>query len=154
MNKIRRQDRALTENEAVKILDKGEYGILSMCTTNNTGYGVPLNYVSDDSKIYFHCAIEGSKLNYLRANNKVTFCVVGNTKLLPSEFGTLYESAIVSGAITEVEGEEKRRALIKINEKYSGEFIEEGYAYIDKYYDRVKILKLTIDSVTGKSRKK
>lgn len=88
MNKIRRQDRAISKEESIQILDKGEYGILSMCSYENMGYGVPLNYIWRGNKIYFHCAFEGTKLSYLRNNNKVSFCVVGNTELLPSIYLT------------------------------------------------------------------
>jgi uncharacterized protein len=153
MNKIRRQDRAITEYEAIDILKKEDYGILSMCTVDNEGYGVPLNYVFCDNKIYFHCAIEGSKLEYLQKNNKVSFCVVGNTEILPSKFGTLYESVIVFGHITEVEGSEKHEALMRIIEKYSSDYIQEGKEYIHRLYERVKVLKLSISSISGKARK-
>ncbi len=154
MNKtIRRQDRKLNDSEAIEILQKGEYGVLSMCTTDNEGYGIPLNYALYNNKIYFHCAIEGSKLDYLRTNNNVSFCVVGNTEVMPSDFSTLYESVVVFGATSEVEGEEKREALMHIIKKYSGNFIQEGKDYIDKSYDGVKVIKLSIESITGKARK-
>ncbi len=154
MNKtLRRKDRQLNDNEAIDILQKGEYGVLSMCTTDNEGYGIPLNYALDNDKIYFHCAIEGSKLDYLRTNNKASFCVVGKTKVMPSQFGTLYESVVVSGATSEVEGEEKREGLIRIIEKYSGDFIQKGKEYIDESFDEVRVIKLSIESMTGKARK-
>ncbi len=150
---MRRKDRAVTEKEAIEILIKGEHGILSMCTPENEGYGIPLNYVLDNHQIYFHSAAAGSKLDYLRTNNKVSFCVVGNTTVIPSDFGTLYESAIVSGTTSEVDGNEKRDALIKIIEKYSTDFIIERNEYIDKLYDRVSVIKLSIQSITGKAKR-
>ena len=150
---MRRKDRAVTEKEAIEILIKGEHGILSMCTPENEGYGIPLNYVLDNHQIYFHSAAAGSKLDYLRTNNKVSFCVVGNTTVIPSDFGTLYESAIVSGTTSEVDGNEKRDALIKIIEKYSTDFIIEGNEYIDKLYDRVSVIKLSIQSINGKAKR-
>lgn len=150
---MRRKDRAITENEAIEILIKGEYGILSMCTAENEGYGIPLNYVLDNHQIYFHCAASGSKLDYLLNNNKVSFCVVGSTTVIPSDFGTLYESTIVSGTTSEVDGNEKREALKRIIEKYSAEFTTEGNEYINKLFDRVSVIKLSIQSITGKARR-
>lgn len=152
-NNIRRQDRATSIEESVDLLRNGEFGILSMCSTDNEGYGIPINYVFDSDRIYFHCAIEGTKLKYLRSNNKVSFCVIGETKIMPSQFGTLYNSAIVFGEIIEIEEDEKREALMLFIKKYSSEFMNEGIEYINKLYDRVKILKLPIDTMTGKSRK-
>ena len=150
---MRRKDREITEDEAIEILIKGEHGILSMCSPENEGYGIPLNYVLDNHQIYFHCAAAGSKLDYLRNNNKVSFCVVGNTTVIPSDFGTLYESTIVSGTTSKVDGNEKREALKRIIEKYSADFIIEGNEYIDKLFDRVSVIKLSIQSITGKARR-
>ena len=151
---MRRHDRKISDSEAFKILQKGEYGILSMITSNNSGYGIPLSFaMKNNNVIYFHCAIEGSKLGYLKNNNNVSFCVVGNTEVLPSKFGTMYESVIVFGYITEVNGEEKYDALLSIIEKYSGNYIQEGKEYIDKFNDKVKVIKLSITSISGKARK-
>jgi nitroimidazol reductase NimA-like FMN-containing flavoprotein (pyridoxamine 5'-phosphate oxidase superfamily) len=139
--------------ESIDILQKGEYGILSMCTPTNEGYGIPLNYAYDGNNLYFHCAKEGSKLDYLRNNPKVSFCVVGETKVMPSQFGTLYESVIVSGNALEMEGDEKQEALKQLIEKYSGNFIKEGKEYIEKLIEKVTVIKLTVESLNGKARK-
>jgi len=150
---MRRKDRKITDNEAIEILRKGEFGVLSMCTSDNRGYGIPLNFVFKDNDIYFHCATEGSKLDYLRNNNKVSFCVVGKTEVLPSKFGAIYESVIVSGRTAEIEGTEKYDALMRVIEKYSAGYIPEGKEYILKLYDKVRVIKLSIESITGKARK-
>ena len=39
---MRRQDRQISESEAIEILQKGEFGVLSMCTPDSGGYGIPL----------------------------------------------------------------------------------------------------------------
>ncbi len=150
---MRREDRKISLAEGINILIKAEYGVLSMTTPDSKGYGVPLNFVIKENNLYFHCAPEGSKLDYLRNNNKVSFCAVGNTKLLHEKFGTIYESVIVNGKISEIEGEEKRAALLLFVEKYSSEYISEGNEYIDRFYEKVKIIKLTSDSITGKARR-
>jgi len=150
---MRRQDRQISESEAIEILQKGEFGVLSICTPDSGGYGIPLNYAFKNKAIYFHCALEGSKLEYLRQNNRVSFCVIGRTNVLPSQFGTVYESAIASGVVTEVEGEEKHEALMLFLEKYSADYIQEGTEYMIKAFKRVKVIKLSIETITGKARK-
>ena len=150
---MRRQDRQISESEAIEILQKGEFGVLSMCTPDSGGYGIPLNYALKNKAIYFHCALEGSKLEYLRQNNRVSFCVIGRTNVLPSQFGTMYESVIASGVVTELEGEEKHEALILFLEKYSADYIQEGTEYMIKAFKRVKVIKLSIETITGKARK-
>ena len=150
---MRRLDRQISEVEAYEILHKGEYGFLAICTSYNGGYGIPLNYAFINNEIYFHCASEGSKLNFIRNNNRVSFCVVGHTELLPSKFSTRYESVIVFGTITEVNDEEKRKGLMYLVEKYSGKYIPEGIETINHNFNAVTVLKLSITSLTGKSRK-
>jgi nitroimidazol reductase NimA-like FMN-containing flavoprotein (pyridoxamine 5'-phosphate oxidase superfamily) len=150
---MRRQDRQLTDAETVSILEKGEYGILSTASPDGEPYGVPLNYCLADQCIYFHCAIEGRKLNNIGQNPRVTFCVVGKTEVLPDQFGTKYESCIVQGSASEVLGEEKQTALESIIRKYSGDFFSEGLKYIEKQWDRTKVFKILMDSVSGKARK-
>lgn len=150
---MRREDRRISHEEALEILKEGQYGILSMCTVNNEGYGIPLNYIFTENMIFFHCADEGSKLDYIRKNNKVTFCVVGNTKILPSKFSIIYESVIVSGSVSEIDGDEKHKALMRFVEKYSGNYIQEGKEHINRDFDNVKVLKLSVESVNGKARK-
>ena len=150
---MRRQDRQISESEAIEILQKGEFGVLSICTPDSGGYGIPLNYAFKNKAIYFHCALEGSKLEYLRQNNRVSFCVIGRTNVLPSQFGTVYESAIAFGVAIEVEGEEKHEALMLFLEKYSADYIQEGTEYMIKAFKRVKVIKLSIETITGKARK-
>ena len=150
---MRRQDRQISESEAIEILQKGEFGVLSMCTPDSGGYGIPLNFALKNIAIYFHCALEGSKLEYLRQNNRVSFCVIGRTNVLPSQFGTVYESAIAFGVAIEVEGEEKHEALMLFLEKYSADYIQEGTEYMIKAFKRVKVIKLSIETITGKARK-
>ena len=150
---LRKQDRKLDDKESLEILRNGEYGVLSMCTEDQRGYGIPLNYTFVENEIYFHCAMEGAKIDYLRKNNRVSFCVVGNTQLLPGKFSTLYESVIVFGTASEIDGEEKRKALIHLIEKYSSDYIDEGLKYIDRAFDKTNMIKLSIQSFCGKGRK-
>lgn len=154
MREMRRQDRKIEYKEAYQILKDGEYGILSMVTTDNSAYGIPFSYVIIDDSVYFHCALEGSKLDFIRKNNKVSFCVVGKTEVLPSKFSTKYESAIALGEIYEVNDQnEKKKSLIELVVKYSPAHMESGEKYIDAALHQVNILRLDIKELTGKARK-
>ena len=150
---MRRKDRALTHQETLDILHKGEYGILSTVSADAQPYGTPLNYCLINDFIYFHCAMEGHKLDNISGNNKVCFCVVGHTQVLPEDFGTLYESAVVFGEATEVFDSEKRTALIGLIKKYSKEHYDEGLKYIEKLAGKTGVYKVSLNSITGKARK-
>ena len=150
---MRRKDRMITNTETLSILEKGEYGILSTVSSNNEPYGVPLNYCSINECIYFHCAVEGRKINYINNNPKVSFCVVGKTEVLPDKFGTNYESCIVQGLVSESFGGEKQLALEGLIHKYSKNFVFEGLKYIEKLKDKTRVFKISIESISGKARK-
>jgi nitroimidazol reductase NimA-like FMN-containing flavoprotein (pyridoxamine 5'-phosphate oxidase superfamily) len=152
--KIRRADRAIPDSEAKEILQAGEYGILSTVSEDGQPYGVPVSYSYTGDVIYFHCAVEGHKLDNLSGNNKVSFCVVGKTQVLPDKFATNYESVIVFGKAFEVTEDEKHAGLLEILKKYSPGFIDKGLKYIDSDSGKAKVYKIVIESMTGKSRKK
>ena len=103
--------------------------------------------------MYFHCATEGLKLDVVRQNPHVAFCIVGDTQVLPEQFATNYESAIVLGKAVEVKAEEKEAALEGFIEKYSSVFREKGLAYIQKAGHATTVLKLCIEQCTGKARR-
>lgn len=95
---VRRQDRLMDEARAIELLSTSEYGVLSMVDKDGTAYGVPLNYVWDGkNSIFIHCAPVGHKLEALEKNPNVSFCIVGDVKLLPGKFTTEYESVVLKG---------------------------------------------------------
>jgi len=151
---MRRADRAIPDNEAQQILQAGEYGILSTVSVDGQPYGVPVSYAYTGEAIYFHCAVEGHKLDNLSDNNKVSFCVVGKTQVLPDKFATNYESVIVFGTAHEVVDEEKHAGLVEILKKYSPDFLEKGERYINGDGPKARVYKIVIESMTGKARRK
>lgn len=153
MRTIRRSDREITIHEARVILDCAKYGVLSTVGKDGQPYGVPLSYVYKNDGIYFHCALTGHKLDNIEYNAKVSFCVVGNTKVLPDKFATEYESAVAFGVASEVNGTERYNALLWLLEKYCPDFIEEGKLYIKQKDKTTKVFKIEINHVSGKARR-
>ena len=150
---IRRADRALSQEQAMEILFKGEYGILSTVSSDGQPYGVPVSYCYSDNLLYFHCAVEGHKLENLAANNRVSFCVVGETKILPEKFATRYESAIIFGKAYELTGNEKLSGLTELLKKYSPDFLEKGQLYIESNAEKTRVYKIEIEALSGKARR-
>ncbi len=150
---IRRKDRAISEQEALGILEKAEYGVLSTVSENGEPYGVPLNFCVNGKSIYIHCATEGRKLDNISYNSSVSFCVVGETQVMSEKFGTKYESAIVFGTAASVDDAEKQIALEGLVAKYSQDFMKEGLKYIENLFGKTKVYRIDIQSVTGKARK-
>jgi nitroimidazol reductase NimA-like FMN-containing flavoprotein (pyridoxamine 5'-phosphate oxidase superfamily) len=150
MRKMRRKDKEIGTDEAIKLLAECEYGVLSTVDNDGQPYGVPLNYAYKDNCIYFHCALKGHKIDNIDDNPKVSFCTVGNTEVLPSEFSTDYVSAVAFGVASEVQGTERYNALVLLLEKFSPGFMEEGKKYIEKLDKVTKVIKIDIQHISGK----
>ncbi len=150
---MRRMDRALTREQAEAILRKGEFGILSTVSPDGQPYGVPVSYAYVDGRVYFHCAVEGHKLDNLAADSRVSFCVVGATEVLPDKFATRYESAIAFGRAVELVGDDKHRGLVALLSKYSAAYIEQGERYIRSDIQRTRVFAIDVDDLTGKARR-
>ena len=150
MREMRRKDKEIGTGEAIKLLTECEYGVLSTVGNDGQPYGVPLNYAYKNDCIYFHCALKGHKIDNIDNNPAVSFCVVGNTKVLPSEFSTEYVSAVAFGTASVLQGTERYNALLLLLEKFSPEFMEEGKKYIEKLDKVTKVIKIEIQHISGK----
>lgn len=151
---IRRKDRIWDNEEALRLLEEGEYGFLSMLGIDGYGYGIPISYVKEGDHLYFHCAPEGYKLECLQQSPKVSFCVVGKTQVIPGKFMTAYESVLAFGSMqTELPEEERRQALRLLVEKYAPDYREIGEKYIEKSFHRTQLLRLNIETVTAKCKR-
>jgi len=150
---MRRKDRAMSEAEAISILETAQVGTLATVSEENIPYLVPMSFVYTQGAIYLHCAVEGKKLDNIRGNNNICFNVVEAVELLPAAFSTKYKSVNVFGKIAVVEAqEEKRQSLIAIVKKYSPDFYEAGLQYIDNAIEKIKVLKIEVSRITGKAK--
>ncbi|MBN2809374.1 MAG: pyridoxamine 5'-phosphate oxidase family protein [Deltaproteobacteria bacterium] len=153
MRTMRRAERALAEPEAFAVLAKAEYGVLSTVAADGQPYGVPVNFCVLDHSIYLHSAVAGHKIDNFTADPRVSFCVVGKTRVLPEKFSTEYESAIVFGVMSEVFALEKERALAGMLQKYCQGYIAEGLEYIAAAREKTRVFKVKPATITGKARR-
>jgi len=149
---MRRKDRQVYDDLINEILENGEYGVLSTMGENGYPYGVPVNFVYYNDGIYFHCAKTGHKLEAIKRDNRVSFCVVTDTEILPEDFTANYKSVIAFGTAGEVELEEKKMALMLLIKKYSSGFMDKGREYVNKEAAGTVIIKISIEHITGKAR--
>jgi nitroimidazol reductase NimA-like FMN-containing flavoprotein (pyridoxamine 5'-phosphate oxidase superfamily) len=153
---MRRRDRQLSRRKAEATLGKGLFGVLSL-NGGDYPYGVPMSYVYLDNRIYLHCALEGKKLDLLRANNRVAFCVVAEAEPKPEKFSMKYQSAMVFGKIYQItDAEEKLQSLIALVEKYyrgDQAHIKRGKETAAASLEITAVLRIDIEHLTGKIRK-
>lgn len=149
--KMRNRARQIEPLEAFEILKNNDYGVLSTTCENGYAYGVPLNYVYLKDSIYFHGASRGLKLDNIKANNKVSFCVVGDTMLLSDKFNTNYESVIIFGKASEVFDTEKRDVMFEFINKFSKGKLDKWEEYLEMMIDKTMVMKISIENISGKA---
>lgn len=148
---MRRKNQILSSEDTIAVLKKGTSGVLAVHGDDDYPYAVPLSYVYHDSKIYFHCAKTGHKIDGISRNSKVSFCVIDQDQIVPEEYTTYFRSVIAFGKARILEDEaEKRAALEKLAERYSPEQEQGRLQEIDKLFKQVCLVELAIDHLTGK----
>lgn len=149
---MRRKNQALTKEECQAILQHGSSGVLALAGDAGYPYAVPMSYLFDEGKIWFHCAKSGHKLDAIAQNGKASFCVIEEDKVAPREYTTYFRSVIVFGQMRILHDEgEKRRAIEKLASKYApGESEAERQQAIQKEYSALCMLELTIQHISGK----
>ena len=148
---IRRNDRSMDILEAINFLEKSQVGRIGLSCEDNP-YIVPLNFIYDDLKIYFHCSIQGKKLEYIKRNQKICFEVDdfigikrGDTNC---SYTSYYQSVIVFGEARIVKTNERKiQVLRKLIEKYAKQ--EANLFYNEKLND-VEVVEVIINEITGK----
>lgn len=147
---MRRSRQQMLHEDSVNLLKAGSHGVLSLIDTDGWPYGVPINYAFDsDSRIYFHSAVEGHKLDCIAGDDRCSFCVVGQDIIVPEEFTSYFRSVIVTGHIIKVESrEEVIHGLRLLCERFSPGI--DSHDEIARGLSRVAVLRLDIERIIGK----
>ena len=152
---MRRNKQQLSEEATLKILNEATNGVLALDGDNGYTYAVPLSFAYADGKIYFHAALSGHKLDAIKNNDKVSFCVVAQDNVVQETFTTHYKSAIVFGRIKVIEDNndpEKRRGLELLADKYSPNVDSESREKeINGKMKALVVIVIEVEHLTGKA---
>lgn len=147
--KMRRARQLMHAEDTEKILYEMTHGVLAVDGDDDFPYVVPLSFFYDGDAIYFHSASAGHKIDAIKKNPKVSFCVVAEDNIVPEEFTTYFRSAIVFGTAEILsDRSEIIYGLRKLAEKYSKDI--DPAQEIEKCMDHVTVIRLKISSITGK----
>ena len=140
------------DNETCEeILRTAARGTLSLTGDDGYPYGIPMNFIFEDGRIYFHCAGEGHKIDAIDASDKACFTVLGEGTKNEGEWWLCFTSVVCFGRIRRVTDDDVRRhTLLALGAKY----FPEGYdteGDIAQNWKRVQILELTIEHMSGKA---
>ncbi|WP_320172413.1 pyridoxamine 5'-phosphate oxidase family protein [Maridesulfovibrio sp.] len=132
--------------------------LLKSCTTMQLGlwdgvkpYAVTVNFGYADNAVYFHSAMEGLKMDCVRANGLVAFTTVVESELIRAEDGcgytTHYTSVSGFGKATLLEApEDKAAALDVILAQHQGP----TGGYPDKVLQKTAVVRIDLDELVGK----
>ena len=148
---MRRHEKEIKDpQKIVSILKSGHIVRIAM-VDNGIPYIVPLNYGYEDNALYIHCARKGRKLDILKKDPHVCFEIEGKTNLITGELACKwtmeYRSLIGYGHVEILESkEEKIAGLNTLMKQFKGPIND----YDPKHLDAIYILKINIESITGK----
>jgi len=154
---IRRKEKAIeSKEEMIAILEKCKYITIAMCE-DNVPYLVTISHGYDREKncIYFHCAREGKKVDFLSKNSAVWGQAIEDHGYAEGACDHLYATTQFKGTVTFIEDvKEKEYALgVMINslEPDPQAVIEEQIT--EKSVQRVHIGRIDIEYMSGKKAK-
>lgn len=136
------------------ILTGGRYTVVAMCRDDEP-YLVTMSYGYDRDQraLYFHTALKGLKLEFIKKNPRVCGTVIEDRGYREGECAHAYRSLVYRGTLEPVTAlEEKKHGmaiLLKQQEKKPEE-ARARFLHNEARYDTVNILKLRLTEITGK----
>ncbi|MBI1921385.1 MAG: pyridoxamine 5'-phosphate oxidase family protein [Geobacter sp.] len=153
---MRKQNKRITDADVIiDLLKSCHVGRLGTMGSDGWPMVKPLNFAWHEGSIYFHCALEGEKLEDIRRDSRVCFEVdlpiayVKGTAENPCRAEYLYRSVILRGRDSLVESRaEKVLALNALMHKYQPE--GEWRDYPEEKLDITGIVRIDIEDMCGK----
>lgn len=149
---LRRSRQALSMEDCAAVLKRGSSGVLALEGDEGYPYAVPISYVFDGEKLYFHCAKSGHKLDAIRRCPKASFCVIDQDLVVPEKYTSYYRSVIVFGQIRVLSDEgEMRAAIEKLAAKYAPQDTAAQRAKeIGESWAPLCMLEMSLEHISGK----
>ena len=149
---LTRKNKQLSEKECIELLKSETRGVLSVVGDGGYPYGMPINYWynEEDGCIYFHCGKNGHRVDALKANDKVSFCVYDHGVREEGDWALNVKSVIVFGKMELLDDME---TIVSVSTALCHKFTQDE-AYIEKeiqtHAHATLILKLVPRNLCGK----
>ena len=147
---MRRASREMDAAFALEVLDKAPYVTVSMTRPDGTPYGLPLSLArTDDKTFYFHCALEGEKLDCIAHHPTVFLSAVSlcapTVGPKDGSFTLQYKSATAIGnAELVTDREEKIAAMRAICVRFLPRHMAAFDDAIDRSLERTAVVRITL----------
>ena len=148
---MRRKRQQLSDEESIRILKTATAGTLALLGDEDYPYAVPISFVYNDGRLYFHSALNGHKIDAIRKHDKASFCVIEKDEIHPEKYTTFFRSVIAFGRIHIVEDEAEKMEIIKLLGKRYNPNDEEGLTKeIESGFSHMLAIRFDIEHLTGK----
>ena len=149
---MRRSPQALSREEMIDLLKTETRGVMSVHGDDGYPYGVPINhfYNDEDGKLYFHGAKFGHRVDAVKSDPKVSYCVYGGEYKDEGDWAYRVKSVIVFGRAELIEdAAEIERISRLLCEKFpcSQEYVEKE---IEKDTKNTLLIAIKIEDMNGK----
>lgn len=149
---MRRRMQQLDIDRAERILDEATSGTLALIGDGGYPYAVPVSFVRDGDRIYFHGARSGHKYDAIKAEPRASFCVIAADEVVPERYTTRYRSAIAFGRVRIVEDKDEIDRSIRLLalRYHPADSQEHREKYIRAEYAGLCMFAFEIEHLTGK----
>ena len=147
---MRRFKQELPEQECQEILTHAYRGFLSVIGDGGYPYALPINFLYADGHIWFHCALEGHKMDAIKACDKACFTVIDQPVKEENDWWYHVRSVICFGRVRVISDDAERLAMLR---KLGSKYFPEGYdieADMTKNGPRAAMLDFEIEHMSGK----
>lgn len=150
--KMRRSKQALSKEEITDLLKSETRGVLSVIGDDGYPYGLPINHYYDEEtgKLYFHGANFGHRVDAIKRDPKVSYCVFGQDFQKEGDWAKNVKSVIIFGKAELIEDlEEVKKWSRRLCEKFPcpPEYIDQE---IEKDAARTLCFAINIEDINGK----
>ena len=149
---VRRKDREITDSDALKkVLKFTKYVTVALCMGNEP-YLVSLSHGYDEKRncLYFHCADEGKKLVYMKANSRVWGQAVLDYGVT-DECDYAYKSVHFKGNMSLIDDLSEKKHAMEVLVRQLSETPDEKLAKIrPEKLAKTTMGRIDIDYVSGK----
>jgi hypothetical protein len=147
---MRRKEKEIKEMTLIEAVIKGSQVCRLAMVDQDKPYVIPMSFGYDGS-LYFHCALEGRKIEVLKKNPQVCFEFDEVTKVVKNkdacEWGMAFKSVIGEGEAVFVEDiTQKAQGLGVIMAQYSKRVFE----FSKENLEKTAVIKVVITRITGK----
>ena len=150
--KMRRSVQALSREEMIDLLNTETRGVMSVQGDNGYPYGFPINHYFDEdaNRIYIHGADFGHRVDAVRKDPKVSYCVFGQDFQKEGDWAKYVKSVIVFGKAELIEDHDE---IVRISRLLCDKFpCPQEYVEheIEKDAQRTLIVAIDIEDMNGK----